>query len=336
MAKVLTNYYRIFDTQGQTSEKTLATSLYEGSLYAALPNLSSQGIVLYRQNGLLFSENLITDERQSYGPVSQDIASSLVYWSPDGHHALIIGANVYSLAADTGQMESVLSPLIPHSGTIDNPDTPEPLWSPDGNHALFISGSTLYHFVASDRSLEKLPIIGDLAHCNCVSWRWKGKAQVQIDLFSADGKDVSLYLYDFAVNTHRSIGVSGFEGPFSWPDVSPDGLHVAYVIQGPIIYDTQTHTLQSLRPPARSWEAISVGEESWSDNSQWLLAFDEGITASGGSDCCRYVELVRVDGSFQRDLSFVYFVTDTAIGWLPSQVGLNDYKATIPKSGKNP
>ncbi len=312
----LTTHFRIFNTAGNVTDKTIDFGLASGA-NDYLVVVSALGSVVYNSGEMLEIENLITGNRQSLGELADH--SPTIELSPDGHYALVAGNNLLLLSLETGKVQTILSPLIRF-----DTDASRPRWSPDSRHVLFMSNGKLYHFSLANDLLKELPLSID-TNDNNVSWLWKEQGQAVFTQPDVAGQSALLYRYDFNTGTSVSakIPTSGDGGPFQ-ADIRSDGRYAAFMMLGTVIYNTQNQTKLELRPAARSWSTGSGGEVSWNNDYQWLLTYQNGLVASGG-DCCRHVGIVRSDGIFQRDLTRVSIpVTSTAVDWLPSQVDLTN------------
>jgi len=287
---------------------------FDTAYYEYIHSVSATGFVAFRTNKAMFVENVLTGQTIELPAVSRIIDEMTVQWSPDGGRGILTdGDNVWLVSPDTTQI-TYLTALFNH--TYNSSDAPQPVWSPNGHHALILSGDTLYHLNVATAQLDKIPIAGQWIY-----WSWQSDTVAFIYAYPAyEAPQLPALLIDFATGASQSVPIPDQLFSAQQPKLSPDARRVLMISEGPVLYDIQKHQTQRLRPPAGSYEADGGGEVLWNKDSQWALTFTSGAVAGGGF-CCRHLGIVRADGQYQRDLSFVLdAVTSISLNWLPSQV----------------
>lgn len=100
-------------------------------------------------------------------------------------------------------------------------------------------------------------------------------------------------------------------------DVSPNARYLGWVDEGALIFDHQANEVTSVEPNAYSYGTFRGGEIRWLDDT-WLIEYKDPLIA-GGRGLSRWVRVMRLDGTGERELTFCYDPS-SCIGILPDTV----------------
>ncbi len=288
-------------------------------LYYSPPAVSTNGNILRLNASELSIKNILSRQSHKLGVVADP---DILEWSPDGRYALLFGTGIWLITTQTDTLEPILPTYIGYS---DDTGT-TPLWAPDSQHALFISDKKLYELDAAHSTLSVLSI--PTTH---IQWYWTTASNIVVGSEAAGDEMTSYAIYALDLNKGTGfnqplIGQHPLLSDFSFR-LTPDNQKLAYMQDGPVIYDVASRTTHYISPAANSYNSFSGGEVSWDPTGQWLLTFDNAVVA-GGCDC-RYISIVRSDGAMRRDLGFCLGCTITTVGWLPPQVNVSQLPAPL-------
>jgi WD40 repeat protein len=108
--------------------------------------------------------------------------------------------------------------------------------------------------------------------------------------------------------------------------VSPDGQNSIRMDSDPLlITNTASGKITEVEWNSRRYLTGPYGEAIWSEDSNWILLFEEGLVAGGGY--MRYTGVVGKDGSFRAELGYTAGYSTLSLSWLPPQVDTSLFPA---------
>lgn len=293
--------------------------------YRVFPSISPAGWVAYPTETSFHVENLLSGEQHDYPPLYEPPTKywnkPTFFWDDSGQYALLSDGNLWALDCASGTLSLLRENWEFGDGYYF---AERPTWSPDSNRAILLDmNDGVYSFNRSDGVLAELAIdIG--GHFLDAGWYWLDDWRLVVYGTAEWG----ISIYDFESSSTQRIGVQF--SPYAKPRLSSDGRYLAFVEDGPVIYDTATATYQRMRPDYRSFNSVTGGEIAWNDTDDWLLVFDDALVAGGAY--VRYLDIMRADGTLRRDLSFSWSPNAITLNWLPPQVD----PAALPPPVKSP
>ncbi len=279
----------------------------------AFPSISPAGWVAYPTAEDFRIDNVLTSESHQFAPLDNP---NQIAWDASGQYALLSDGRLWLLDCAAGSISLLREAwaFADHYSAID----PRPIWSPESNHAfLFGVDGTLYTFSREDGTLEALPLDTFPDFTN-VGWSWLDDHRV---FFFHDGTPDYVQngipslaaIYDFEIATVQYLDIDFPTWSTLSPRFSPDEQTVAFVRDGPILWDRATGTEQETRPAYDSLQSEPGGEVAWAEDGEWLLVFEDALVAGGAT--VRSLGVMRTDGTLRRDL--------VGRGWRPNPIGLN-------------
>ncbi len=318
----LTSYIGSTDGLGEPQEMVVYSDAYMRG--------NDSAVLFFRNaDSVLSAKNMLTGQHYTFADLSfardKEFPLFTVLWNPAHTQAFLIGdrASYFLSLADNRAQALTLSngrALVSddfYLGLIGG--LYEMIWSPSGKYALFAVDDTLYRFDPLSGALVALPLQLFANHgdgtSGYVNWEWLSDTRVEI--YDHDvGKTNIRRFYDLDLTTFtftmRSIPA---QYTYSFTRRSPDGRRLAWMDDGPTLYDLTTAIYTYARPHSRGWNSIYGTDVRWHASSQWLLTFDNG----GDFPCCFMTSIMRPDGTQRRDLTVIYGSLDL-LGWLPERV----------------
>jgi len=289
----------------------IESDVYDDSagIYQTFQSFSASGEVAYRTENNLVVENLLTGQMTNLPVVVGLYNNVTIQWSPDGSHGILTdGHDTWLVSPGTAQLTNE---AVPPNPSTQSSNALQQIWSPNSQHALILSGDTLYHLNVVTAQLDKVPIEGQ-----SINWSWRSDTQAFIYACPAyEAPQAPALLVDFAAGTTQNIFVPDLSTEIPQLKLSPDTLHLLMIGEGSNLYQLQPYSEQQLRPPAGAWRSDPGGDMLWNKDSQWALTFKRGFFGQ------HYLGVIRADGHYQRDLSFIYDpVSSISLNWLPPQV----------------
>ncbi len=259
-------------------------------------------------------ENVLTGQQHQFVPVN---SPDQIVWDDSGQYAMVVNEQVWWLDCPAAQMY----PLRENWTVADfYPRIGRPIWSPDSGYALLRGADdTLGVFNRANGSFSTLPLAAG-AQADFVGWYWSDTTQVGLYY---PGQFI---IYDLTTLTAHDINADIGENTAA--RLAPDGQHLAFVANGPIVYDLVTGAYQQSRPSYAGFQTFWGGEVDWHPAGDWLLIYEEALIAGGGYQ--RNFGVMRADGATRRDLGYLdRLPTPLTLDWLPPQVDPADLPPPI-------